>query len=67
MSPPSANGGGNEQLLVVTAVATVGGKSVTSRAVYVRARGGATAADILAEGRRRNGGSVEEAFRRSGL
>jgi hypothetical protein len=53
--------------LVVTAVTEVGGRSVTSRAVYVRARAGAPAAAPLAEGRKRSGGSLGEALRRQGL
>ena len=76
----SSEGGGGDALpspaaaaaaaateLIVTAVTEVGGRTVTSRAVYVRARAGATVDELLREGRERSGGSVAEAFRRQGL
>jgi hypothetical protein len=62
-----ASSAGAPDQVVVTAVTEVGGRSVTSRAVYVRARAGATAEDLLAEGRRRSGGGLGEALRRQGL
>lgn len=65
LTSPSAAAAATE--LIVTAVTEVGGRTVTSRAVYVRARAGATVDELLREGRERSGGSVAEAFRRQGL
>ena len=76
LAPPAAGGGGGSgpgaaasaPELIVNAVTEVVGKgSVSTRAVYVRARAGATAAEILAEGRSRSGGSLGEAMRRQGM